>query len=139
MKTAAVQVGKKQDQMSMRITGSLGLSYEPLVQLVRFASTNSTNFANVNDPIFEAFYPQALAYTNVSDIKQVLIAANKYVAQQHFDLCLLQPLQPALAQPWVISFSGAKALAGGAAGITELGFYCSRYWLDQNLKKSLGY
>ena len=47
----------------------------------------------VSDPVFDAFYPKAMAATSVDELKQILRDANEYVARQHFAISLLQPMK----------------------------------------------
>jgi hypothetical protein len=63
-----------------------------------------------------------------------------YVAQQHYAVSLLQPMTFALYQPWFKGFSGQFGAISGPGGTpTFLYCYPARFWIDQNLKKSLGH
>jgi peptide/nickel transport system substrate-binding protein len=138
--TAFVQTGKKYDQMAQRGTGCLGGAGDILRQLNRFQVGYLLNYNMVNDPIFEAFYSKALAATSVDDVKQVVRDANLYVAQQHYAVSLLQPMTFALFQPWLKGFSGQSGSISGPGGSPPF-LYCypARFWIDQNVKKSLGH
>jgi peptide/nickel transport system substrate-binding protein len=127
-----VSLNHKQDQMSYATLGMLGLGYSPFLQLQDFAKGNSTNWVLVNDPIFNAFYPDALAASNVDDIKQIVLAANEEVAQQHFVISLLQPVSFSLYQPWLKGYNGQSQSVWGTNGPKYLGFFAARFWLDKS-------
>ncbi len=135
-----VRTGRKYDAMAYGSSGDLGFTYEPIRQLNRYVTNYPANFNMVSDPVFDAFAPQATADTNMNDIKQVLTNANKYVAQQHWVVALLQPNLFELCQPWLHGYTGQNdAVFGGTVGAGLLYFYPARFWIDQNLKKSLGH
>jgi hypothetical protein len=92
----------------------------------------------VNDPVFEAFYGQAMAATNMDEIKKVVKDANLYVAQQHFAISLLQPKIFTMYQPWLKGYNGQNNALTGDKCPRFLYSYGARFWIDQNLKKSLG-
>lgn len=127
------------DQIGMRASGDLGVSYEPLTQFSKFAVGNSSNFGLVNDPVFQAYLPKALADTNVADIKQLLVDCDLYVARQHYSISFLTKQTFALYQPWLKGYNGQTgAFSGSSAGPLFLAYYGARYWIDTNLKKSMG-
>jgi peptide/nickel transport system substrate-binding protein len=134
-----VQIGHKNDALSMRSSaGQLSNGYEYLRQLNRFQTGYSVNWVMVSDPVYDAFYPKALAATNIDDIKQVLKDANEYVAVQHFCISLLVAPLYSLYQPWLKGYAAPLTGVGAETGaIQHLGFYGARYWIDQKLKKSL--
>jgi len=85
----------------------------------------------ISDPVFDAFYPAAMAATDLATIKKILSDANLYVAQQHFATSLLTPALYNFVQPWYVGYN-AQSGAGG-------GFYLARFWINQTLKTSLGH
>jgi peptide/nickel transport system substrate-binding protein len=140
--TDFVLKGHKHDQLAQKGTvGSLAHTYESIRQLCRFQTGHSsTNYLLVNDPVFDAFYPNAMAATSVDEVKQVIRDANKYVARQHFAISLLQPKQYSLYQPWVKGYNGQfGGICGPATSPHFLFFYPARFWVDQDIKKSFGH
>ena len=94
----------------------------------------------VNDPVFDAFYTNALAATSVDAIKQIVKDANEYVARQHYAVALLQPNSYDISQPWLKGYNGQDAaFSGTGSGPNFLSFYLARFFIDQQLKKNLGY
>jgi peptide/nickel transport system substrate-binding protein len=136
-----VQGSHKNQALAIRSAGNLGLTYEPITQLNRLHTGASSNFGMINDPVNDAFYAKALAANSVADVKQILTDANKYVTQQHFVISLLQYDNFALYQPWLKGYNGQLYGAGliNPSGLPMLSFYQARYWIDQNLKKSMGH
>ena len=138
--TTFVFTSRKHDQMAQRSTGQLGFTYEPIRQLQKYLPGFSSNDAMTNDPVYNAFYPNAMAATNMDDVKRIVKDANEYVARQHFVISLLQPNLFAFYQPWLKGYNGQTfAISGTAAGIQLLGFYPARFWIDTNLKSSSGH
>jgi len=90
------------------------------------------DYGFVNDPTFNAFYPAAMAATDVTQIQQIVANANLEVAQQHFALSIVSPNLYAFVQPWLKGYNGQNASSSGGAGYT--GFYMARYWVDQSAK-----
>ena len=132
-----VAIEHKHDQLVYRPYGPLGQTYAPLRAITRFLTGYSANFQMVSDPVFDAFYPRALAADTEDKLKQVLKDANERVARQHYALSLLLPVQYSLCQPWLKGYNAqAHSIWMGAGGPSMLGFYSARYWVDRKLKKA---
>jgi peptide/nickel transport system substrate-binding protein len=128
------------DQIAMRASGSLGCTFAPLRQLLRFQTGYSTDWAMVSDPVFDAYYNTASAATSIDTVQKILKDANERAARQHWVVALLHPNDFALYQPWFKGYSGQEgSISGGTGGPGTLGFYASRFWIDVNLKKSMGH
>jgi len=69
--SAFVLTNHKQDALDARqpTAGSLGLTFYPLRQIIKFALGNSSNSGLVNDPVFNAFGPSANAATSTDELK----------------------------------------------------------------------
>jgi ABC-type transport system substrate-binding protein len=108
-------------------------------QLTRFQTGYSVNFGMISDPVFDAYYPKAVATTSLDGIKQILKDANLYVAQQHYTISLLQPMSFGFYQPWLHGYNAQFfGVSGPAIGALLLGYYPPRFWIDQNMKKTMG-
>jgi len=131
----------KHDQLAQRgSTGKIGrLFVPPIHDLGRLTTGQQGNYLMVSDPVYDAFHTKAMATTKLDDIKQILRDCNEYVARQHFDISLLQPMEYALYQPWLKGYNGQHGSISGSEGPQLLFFYPARFWIDQNLKKSLGF
>jgi len=138
--TAFVRTAHKADALVCNVNGSLGFTYEPLRSINRFQTNYTTNWCMVSDPTFDSFLPQALAATSIDAVKQIVKNADEYTARQHFVVSLLQPNLYNLYQPWLKGYNGEyQSLSGGNSGPELIGFYESRFWIDSNLKKSMGF
>jgi peptide/nickel transport system substrate-binding protein len=141
MKTADwiqyVEIDCKHDQLIYRPYGPLGHTYAPLRAITRFQTGYSANHMMVSDPVFDSYYPKALAADTEDKLKQVLRDANERVARQHYALSLLLPLQYSLCQPWLKGFNAqVHSIWMGSGGPSMIGFYASRFWIDQTVKKN---
>jgi peptide/nickel transport system substrate-binding protein len=133
-----VNVARKYEQLAYKSGGQLGITFEPTRQVQRFQS--GTNSVLVNDPIFDSFYPKAMASTTIDDVKKVVRDANEYVARQHYVVSLLSPTTYALCQPWLKGYSGQdRSILTTSIAPLFLSFYGARIWIDQKLKKSMGH
>ena len=138
--SAFVQIGRKHDQLAQKQNGTLGLSFEPLYQFKRFTTNYPVNYMMVSDPAIDGFYAKALAATSLDDMKKLLRDANEYVARQHFVISLLTPKLFALYQPWLNGYKGqASSFSGVGGGPLFLGFYAARVWINQDMKKTMGF
>jgi peptide/nickel transport system substrate-binding protein len=126
--------------VASRSSGSLGFTFEPLIQIQHFMTGFGANYNMANDPVYDAFYPAAMAATKVDDIKKIVKDTNKEVAQQHFCISLLQPMLYSVSQPWLKGYNGQNgSIYGASNGPIYLSFYGARFWIDQNIKKSMGH
>jgi peptide/nickel transport system substrate-binding protein len=135
-----VGINRQQDQMSYRQFGVLGHTYNPLRAITRFQTGYSANFNMVSDPVFDAFYPKAIAATSENQLKEVLRDANERVARQHYAISLLQPMTYSLCQPWVKGYHAQiHSTWMGGGGPSMLSLYGARFWIDGKLKKFMGH
>ena len=133
-----VITNRAHDQIADR-GGALAITYEIMRQLTRFQTGYSVNFGMISDPVFDAYYPKAVATTSLDGIKQILKDANLYVAQQHYTISLLQPMSFGFYQPWLHGYNAQFfGVSGPAIGALLLGYYPPRFWIDQNMKKTMG-
>ena len=136
--SAFVSGQKKHDQMVNRTgSGTLGMVNEPLKQLQRLRTGYGGNYPMVSDPVFDAFYPAAMAATSVDQVKKIVRDANEYVARQHFAISLVQPNFFTIIQPWFKGYNGQSLSISTGCGFAA--FYLGRFWIDVNMKKSMGY
>ena len=126
----------KQDQLAY--VQGIGLTTPPLISITHWMTGNPTDQIHISDPVYNAFYTNALASNNIDDIQKIVIEQQEYCAQQQFDISLLTPNSFDLYWPWLKGYSGqAGALRVGNTGPGHLGFYAARFWIDQNMKHSM--
>ena len=129
---------RKHDALVYRQYGPLGHTYAPFQAITRLHSKSDVNILEVHDPIYDSYYPQALAATSEDELRKIVRAMNERVARQHFAICLLQPAEYALCQPWLKGYSGQiHSVWMGIGGPSRLSLYGARFWIDHKLKKSL--
>jgi peptide/nickel transport system substrate-binding protein len=135
-----VMTAHKQEALAYRGSGLYGILYQPVRQMSAFVSGSPGNFLNVNDPVIDDYYNKEMSAGTIDALKQVVSDLNKYMAQQHFAISLLQPNVFGLYQPWVKGYNGQnQAISGAVLGPQLLGFYDARFWIDENMKKSMGH
>ena len=131
------RVTRKYD--ALVFNNSLGITFEPLRHFQRFYTGEQVNYAMVSDPVFDAFYIAAMAATSIDINKKAVRDANEYATRHHLVVSLLTPKYFALYQPWFKGYSAQNfAIGGGSTAPLLLGFYAPRFWIDQNVKTSLG-
>jgi ABC-type transport system substrate-binding protein len=132
--------GHKHDQLAQRPVSPFGHAFEPIRQLQRLKTGIPSNYLMVSDPVFDSYQSKAIAAKSDDELRQILRDANERVARQHFSISLLQPPQYSLYQPWLKGYSGQFGSVCSAAGSPQLlFFYPARFWIDHDLKKSMGY
>jgi ABC-type transport system substrate-binding protein len=136
--TTFVVAKKQQDQMAYREgSGTLGNINSPIRLVQRDMTGFQGNFSHVSDPVFDTFYPQALAATSIDQVHQVVTNANMRVAEQHFVISMVQPKTFGFTQPWFKGYTGQYGAE--TSGSAYLALYLARFWIDENIKKSLGH
>jgi peptide/nickel transport system substrate-binding protein len=118
---------------------SLGFTFPPLFGFRRWQTGADTDWMEVNDSAWNSLYAQALAATTVSATQQLVVQGNEYEAQQQWCVSLPTPSQFAVYQPWLNGYNAQTFSVSGSAGILWIGFYCSRFWINQSLKQSSGF
>jgi peptide/nickel transport system substrate-binding protein len=136
-----VKSGHNHDQLAQRTGGGqLGLSHEPIRHLNGIMTGYPHNYMMIKDPVFDTFYSKAMAANSIENTKKIVNDANKYVAKQHFAISLCQTNTFNLYQPWLKGYTGQDgATSADTGGPQLLFFYPSRFWIDQELKKSMGH
>jgi ABC-type transport system substrate-binding protein len=123
--------GQKADQLIYHAYGPFGHSFDAQRQIGRFRSM---------DAVTDALAVKANTEPDEAEMKQLLRDANERAARQHFAISTLEPQGYALCQPWFKGFSGQiHSVWMNGGGPCMASFYLGRFWIDQKLKKSLGY
>jgi hypothetical protein len=104
-----------------------------------YVTNYPANYAMNSDPVFDAFAPAGMAATSVDQVKQILKDANDRVARQHYAVSLLAPVGFNLIQPWLNGYDGQFGSVAGSIGPAMLAFYGARFWINADLKKSMGH
>jgi peptide/nickel transport system substrate-binding protein len=97
-----VQSNHKQDQLTMRGSGYLGMTFDVDRQMQRFVT--GANWSVLSDPTCDSMYAQTLAATSVDAYQKIFNQFNLYVAQQHFMISIVTPTTFFFYQPWYKGF-----------------------------------
>ena len=118
---------------------TLGFTFPPLKGFQHWQTGTQYDWTDVNDPAWNALMAQALAATTVVQTQALVYQANQYMAAQQWELSLPTPSNFAVCEPWLKGYNAQTFSISGGNGILAMGFYCSRFWINQNLKQSMGY
>jgi len=116
----------------------LGFTFPPLMGFRHWQTGTTLNWFDVNDPTWNALYASALAATTLAQTQALVVQGNQYEAQQQWNISLPCPSSFAVCQPWFKGYNAQTFSISSTSGVLCMGFYCSRFWIDQNLKQSMG-
>jgi peptide/nickel transport system substrate-binding protein len=132
-----VLTNHKGGPLTQRSTGYLGMTFDIDRQMQRFVT--GSNWGLMGSPTVDDLYAKSVAASSVTDYQAAFNAINKYVAEQNFMISLLTPTVYYFAQPWFKGFMAQDDSVYGGSGPRLMGFYCSRFWIDQKQKASMGH
>jgi peptide/nickel transport system substrate-binding protein len=98
------------------------------------SSPRGDNRPFVNDPVYESMVGDVLTAPTKEAAQQASIEANEYVARQHWAITVCNQYWPQVWQPYVKGFSGERVNYNWFAGAVR-----ARLWIDQDMKKTMGY
>jgi peptide/nickel transport system substrate-binding protein len=124
-----VQAGKH-DQMTVDTQRCHPAS--PSMAILTCKSTTARNYTHNNDPYYDELANKFDVAATLEEAQQIFREADMYALQQHWTLNTFPLLAPTAMQPWVKGYSGEFSL------LWE-GYYRARLWIDQDMKKSMGY
>jgi peptide/nickel transport system substrate-binding protein len=116
----------------------LGFTFPPLMGFRHWQTGTTLDWCDINDPAWNALYAQALAAPTLAQTQALVVQGNQYQAQQQWSVSLPCPMQFAVCQPWLNGYNAQTFSISSTSGVLEMGFYCARFWINQNLKQSLG-
>ena len=100
----------------------------------KFFSVRGPNYTGVTDPTYEALYETALAAKTVEEQQPAVREANMYVVKNHLIIWGTKVPSFGASWPWLKGYNGEVAMHAN----TYLPFF-ARLWVDQDLKKEMGY
>ncbi len=108
--------------------------YHPLSGLESYYTGATWNRGQVDDPQYNAFYDAMRAATTVEELGKYSKEANLRIVEQHWQLW--GPVEPSynFAQPWVKGYNGEFYM-----GVWNKNAAYVRFWIDQDLKKQMGF
>lgn len=96
-------------------------------------STGGFNYSHVNDPVYDDLYDQYYACIDLEEQQRLVREANDYAVSQHWSIFLPVKSLITVYHPWL------KGYTGQILWLTRDGRWLSTYWVDQDLKESMGY
>lgn len=109
-------------------------SFPPLMGFRHWVSGNDVDWGMVNDPAFAAIYAQALVAPTVSATQALVVQGNQYFAAQQWNICVSLVNTYAVTEPYFKGYNAESFSINGTSSILEMGFYCSRFWIDKSLQ-----
>ena len=109
-------------------------TYEPLLSIGTFHSTEIWNTGGFSDPVLDAMIEEAQAATTIEEQQRLVIAADMYAIERN--VIIWGPMAPNFQahQPWVIGYNGELGL-----GSMNIGLMLARLWIDWDMKEAMGY
>ena len=126
-------------QEALAFGGKLGFTFPPLMGFRHWQSITNLDWVRVNDPAWDGLYAQALAATSLAETQRLVVAGNKYEAEQQWEISLPTPSTFSVYQPWLKGYNSQSFAISSGTGVLCIGFYCSRFWIDQDIKKAQGH
>ena len=102
--------------------------------LLQFVSTSEWNPTGAQDPEMDRLMAVAQSATTLEEYHRLMREANQYATAQHWILWGGRVPQFNVHQPWVKGYNGETDL-----GDMDRTMMFSRFWIDQDLKKEMGF
>jgi ABC-type oligopeptide transport system substrate-binding subunit len=128
---SAYTTADKHVAMSYQLTTNI--NYPPMVWINQYTSRHYIFRGHINDPAYDKMWNDVKAITDIEQQKKMIIQMNDYATAQFYRLTT-QPFNYfVMWQPWLKGYNGALTRD------SVLGVATRTMWLDQALKKSMGY
>ena len=107
---------------------------QPLGGSARYLTITGHNSSNVDDPWYNAKFEEAKGASSVDELNSLVKELQLYGVEQFWTI--FGPVAPqfAVIQPWVIGYNGEHRLGDGRYNAVF-----TRVWIDEDLKKEMGY
>jgi peptide/nickel transport system substrate-binding protein len=119
------------DQMSF--WGQTGATFNPCLAMKFRQSKNGNNYTKNNDAHYDELMSQFDAAATLEEAKQISVEADRYLLEQHWAIQTFPIVATLVSQPYVKGWLGEQVMTDWHA------FIPSRVWIDQEMKKSMGY
>jgi peptide/nickel transport system substrate-binding protein len=112
-----------------------GYEWNPLGQLAwNTSAAPHLNFSDAQDPVYDAMVEAANAATTIEEQQKVIIEADMYIIKNHWYIWGGRAPQFSANQPWLIGYNGEMQM-----GNMDFNGVFARLWIDQALKKEMGF
>ena len=109
---------------------AIGFYHSILGPLGQNVSTSTWNPAGVREPAYDAMVEAAESAPTHEEQQRLVREANMYLVENHWHLWLGRALVFTVTQPWVTGFNGETI---------DAGVVVPRLWIDQDLKRGMGF
>ena len=116
------------------VPGAFGVVAAPFDVVSRFIPEWDFNPCRCDDPVYNALFERAEAATTSEEQKKPIIEMDMHYIKSVWGVPGTAVPQFNVTQPWVKGYNGEGTLGGGAMR----GIF-SRLWIDQDLKKEMGF
>lgn len=125
-----ISSGDAGEQAQIILTNSTGSTLSPFTSLYLRQAGNRRNYTNNNDPSYDTLIAEIENATSVDSVKQSTAAADIYTIKQHWAVNVCPITTPVLWHPWLKGYSGE---------LDPRAFDFARWWIDYELKNTMGY
>jgi peptide/nickel transport system substrate-binding protein len=101
----------------------------PRINVQRRLSTTPTNYTKNNDPAYDEILNKFNASTDAAEARKLLIEADNYAIAKHWNAVICATNTYCIWQPWFKGYTGEQMQ-------WNYQFWYSRFWIDQDLKKT---
>jgi ABC-type transport system substrate-binding protein len=123
----------KHDQMGFWM--GTGMQFSPNRAISVYQSTNTMyNWTFNNDSNYDALVKQFQDASTLDEAKRLSIEAERYALEQHWTVNTFPLAGPLFWQPWIKGYSGQVI-----SSTQSPAYFLARWWIDQDLKKSMGH
>ena len=106
----------------------------PLGNQKRYTPGAHWNSSNVNDPVYTAKLEAAEVATTIEEQYRLVQELNQYGIEKFWSIWTPNGPQFNVIQPWIIGYNNEIWM-----GNHQLTAVLARLWIDQDLKKEMGY
>jgi ABC-type oligopeptide transport system substrate-binding subunit len=111
-------------------------SWLPWNAMAQYKTGADANFANVNDPVYDAMLAAAEKVSTEEEQLLLVKELNMYAIERHWAVFAGSVIPwTSVTQPWVKGYNGELKLGGNQLEYT----IAARLWIDQELKESMGF
>jgi peptide/nickel transport system substrate-binding protein len=121
----------KHDQMVFR--NWVGMLAPPDIGIMHLESVDPQNLNKVSDAGYDALVAEFRTVTDEAEAQRVVREADRYYLEHHWTVNLFPLVNYNIWQPYLKGYSGELIF------VFQQYWYWARLWIDQDLKKAMGY
>lgn len=128
---SAYTTGDKHDTMFYQLTSNI--SYPPMVWINQYTSRHFKFRGHINDPVYDQMWDEVKAMVDMEQQRLQIIKMNDYATAQYYRLSTPPYNAFVMWHPWLKGYTGTRTSGGPISSPVRI------MWLDQTLKKSMGF